>query len=54
MIHDTPAQLAKSPAICQREGGGEVWAWAMSKVDIRPVSINSIVCDLKGLVREDH
>ena len=30
VIHDTSAQLAKSPAICQRKGGGG-WGWGTRK-----------------------
>lgn len=28
VIHNTSAQITKSPGICQREGGG-AWGWSM-------------------------
>lgn len=56
VIHDTSVQLAKSPAICQRKGGGG-WGWGMGYEQrmFRPWEYkHSIVCDLKRLGQEDH
>lgn len=56
VIHNTSAQIAKSPSIYQREGGGR-WGWDVGSEQrmFRPREYkHSAVCGLKRLSREGH
>lgn len=56
VTHNTSVQIAKSPAICQREGGG---GWGRDvgyeqRMFCPGEDKHSIICDLKRLGQEDH